>query len=80
MQIIGIFLTWHKDGASFDALLQSVLDSKTWKYITKKWLEFVVEPCNIRLGLALDGVNLFGDFNSCHSTWPMVLLNYNLPP
>jgi hypothetical protein len=25
-------------------------------------------------------VNLFGDLNSCHSTWPVVLLNYNLPP
>ncbi len=57
-----------------------MLDSKTWKYIAKKWPKFVVDLCNIRLGLALDGVNLFGDLNSCHSTWPMVLLNYNLPP
>jgi hypothetical protein len=23
---------------------------------------------------------MFGDLNSCHSTWPVILLNYNLPP
>jgi hypothetical protein len=34
----------------------------------------------VRLGLALDGVNPFGDLNSCHSTQLVVLLNYNLPP
>jgi hypothetical protein len=25
-------------------------------------------------------VNPFGDLSSCHFTWPVVLLNYNLPP
>jgi len=30
--------------------------------------------------LALDGVNPFGDLSSCHYTWLVVLLNYNLPP
>ncbi len=73
-------LTWHKDGASFDGLLQSMLDSKIWKYIRRKWPKFVVDLPNIRLGLALDGVNLFGDLSSCHSTWLMVFQNYNLPP
>jgi hypothetical protein len=38
------------------------------------------QSCNIRLGLALDGVNPFGDLSSCHLTSLMVLLNYNLPP
>jgi hypothetical protein len=48
--------------------------------IKKKWPEFANDIQNIKLGLALDGVNPFGDLSSCHSTWPMVLLNYNLPP
>ncbi len=25
-------------------------------------------------------MNPFGDLSSCHFTWPVVLLNYNLPP
>jgi hypothetical protein len=52
----------------------------TWKHIDEKWLEFVNDVCNIKLKLALDEVNPFGDFNSCHSTWSVVLLNYSLPP
>lgn len=35
---------------------------------------------NIKLGLALDDVNPFKDLRSCHSTWFLVLLNYNHPP
>jgi hypothetical protein len=52
----------------------------SWKHIIKKWLDFVVDAHNIRLKLALDRVNSFEDLSSCHSTWPVILLNYNLPP
>jgi hypothetical protein len=54
--------------------------SKSWKQIDEKWSDFANEPHNVRLGLALEGVNPFGDLSSCHSTWLMILLNYNLPP
>jgi hypothetical protein len=73
-------LVWHKNGSSSDGLVRSVLDSKRWKHIDEKWLDFANEPHNIRLGLVLNGINAFGDLNSCHSTWPVILLNYNLPP
>ncbi len=58
----------------------SVLDSQSWKHITKKWPNFATEAKNIQLGLTLDGVHPFGDLNSYHFTWPIVLLNYNFPP
>jgi hypothetical protein len=72
-------LTWHKTGASLDGLVRSVLNYVAWKHVFKKWLEFASDVCNVRIGLALDGVNPFGDLSLCHSTWPMVLQNYNLP-
>jgi hypothetical protein len=50
-----------------------------WKHIIEKWMEFSVDAHNIRLGLALNGVNPCGDLSSCHSTWTFILLNYNLP-
>jgi len=56
------------------------VDSLAWKHMNEKWPSFANDACNIRLGLALDGVNQFGDLNSCHLTWPAILLNYNLPP
>jgi hypothetical protein len=52
----------------------------TWKHISTTWPKLVANARNVRLGLALDGVNPFGDLCNCHSTWPMVLLNSNLPP
>ena len=38
------------------------------------------DPRNLRLGLAMDGVNPFGLRSSSWSTWPVCLVNYNLPP
>ncbi|XP_042418214.1 uncharacterized protein LOC122006686 [Zingiber officinale] len=37
-------------------------------------------PRNLRLGLATDGFNPFGDLSSRYSCWPVILVNYNLPP
>ncbi len=73
-------LTWHKDGISTNGLVCSVVNSLAWKHVNDKWPTFATDGCSIRLGLALDGVNPFGDLSSRHSIWPMILLNYNLLP
>jgi len=39
-----------------------------------------MEPHNVQLGLATDGVNPFGVQRSNWSTWLVVMLNYNIPP
>ncbi|GJU24568.1 hypothetical protein Tco_1163189 [Tanacetum coccineum] len=36
--------------------------------------------CLVRLGLASDGVNPFRTMSTTHSTWPVLLIPYNLPP
>ncbi|RVW28901.1 hypothetical protein CK203_111943 [Vitis vinifera] len=38
------------------------------------------ETRNVRLGLASDGFNPFGNMSISHSMWPVVLIPYNLPP
>ena len=43
-------------------------------------LQFLFEPRNVRLGLAADGFNPFGMLSTTHSTWPVMLVLYNLPP
>ena len=42
--------------------------------------DFIIEPRNVRLGLATDGFNLFGNMNNNYSVWPVILIPYNLPP
>ncbi|XP_039851873.1 uncharacterized protein LOC120710306 [Panicum virgatum] len=42
--------------------------------------DFAKDARNVRLGLASDGFNPFGNKNLKHSTWPVMLVPYNLPP
>jgi hypothetical protein len=44
------------------------------------WPDFKLEPRNLKLGVALDGVNPFSMQSSKWSTWPVIIINYNLPP
>ncbi|XP_074323114.1 uncharacterized protein LOC141660053 [Apium graveolens] len=44
------------------------------------WPEFAAEARNLRLALSSDGFNPFHGPGSDHSTWPVLLSIYNLPP
>jgi hypothetical protein len=54
-------------------------DSLAWKHVNKEYKDFAKEPRNIRLGLAADGFNPFGMLNVTYTTWPVILIPYNLP-
>jgi hypothetical protein len=74
------YMTWHKHYRSTDGLVQCVADSKQWAEIDRDWPDFAREPHNVRFGLATDRVNPFSMKRSTWSTWPVMLLNYNMPP
>ncbi|XP_042387441.1 uncharacterized protein LOC121979516 [Zingiber officinale] len=44
------------------------------------WPDFESEPRNLRLALATDGINPHNNLSSRYSCWPIMLVNYNLPP
>ncbi len=73
-------MTWHARNKSIDGKVRHVPDSKAWQHIDNTWPNFATEPRNVKLGLAIDGANPFGDKNNAWSTWPVLLLIYNLPP
>ena len=74
-------LQWHSEERVCDArYLQHPADSPQWKKIDFMFPEFGLEPRNIRLGLCTDGINPFGTLSSTHSSWPVLLVIYNLPP
>ena len=73
-------LRWHADGRKSDGLLRHPADSPQWKAINCLHLDFGAEPRNLRLGFASDGMNPFGNLSSNHSSWPVLLMIYNLPP
>ncbi|XP_028101245.1 uncharacterized protein LOC114300576 [Camellia sinensis] len=63
-----------------DGVLRHPADSDEWKEFDTQHPEFALEPRNVRLGLATDGFNPFGNMNNSYSLWPVVLIPYNLPP
>ncbi|KAD6454309.1 hypothetical protein E3N88_09015 [Mikania micrantha] len=73
-------LRWHKDGRVNDGKLRHVADSPQWRNIDHKYPDFGEEVRNIRFGLSSDGINPFVNVSSRHSTWPVLLCIYNLPP
>jgi hypothetical protein len=53
-------MDFHAKNISRDDVLQMPTDGSALNYIEEKWLIFKEEPRNVRLSLAVDGVNPFG--------------------
>ncbi|XP_060194586.1 uncharacterized protein LOC132623787 isoform X2 [Lycium barbarum] len=74
-------LRWHKEKHLDEAnVLRHPADSEAWKEFDMNHQWFAQEPRNIRLGLATDGFNPFGNMSTSYSMWPVILAPYNLPP
>ncbi|WMV33200.1 hypothetical protein MTR67_026585 [Solanum verrucosum] len=74
-------MRWHKEKHLDEAsVLRHPADSKAWKEFDKNHQWFAQEPRNIRLGLATDGFNPFGNMSTSYSMLPVILAPYNLPP
>ena len=73
-------MRWHSTGGAEDGTMRHPVDGTSWKEFDKKYPNFSKEPRNVRLALAADGFNPFGNMSSAHSTWPVVLTTYNMPP
>lgn len=63
-----------------DGLLRHPADSEEWKNFDQNYPLFTQEPRNVRLGLATDGFNPFGNMSNSYSLWLVILMPYNLPP
>ena len=62
-----------------DIILTLPSDANQWKALDDEY-PFFQDPRNIRLGMSTDGLNPFGNQSSTHSTWPVFVWPYNLPP
>ena len=82
---ISKLMLWHaencNDQEGGDGLVRHPCDSKAWKHFHKNVDPmFGNDPRNAYFALAADGVNPFKQNRSSWLTWPVLLLNYNLPP
>ncbi|TYK04847.1 uncharacterized protein E5676_scaffold143G00290 [Cucumis melo var. makuwa] len=63
-----------------DDVLRHPADAEGWKHFDSEFSDFASDPRNVRLGLASDGFNPFGQMSTSYSMWLVVLLPYNLSP
>ena len=74
-------MRWHAEGRNDeDDVLRHPADACQWRTIDNIYDEFGKDPRNVRFGMSTDGINPFGNMSSRHSTWPVVIWMYNLPP
>ena len=73
-------LTWHADERIIDGKYRHPADSPQWLKIDNDYPEFGEESRNLRLALSTDGMNPHGIQSISHSTWPVIIMIYNLPP
>ena len=73
-------LRWHHDERTADNYMRHTKDGAQWEEIMDRFKYFAKDPRNIWLGECTDGFNPFGDMNTKHNTWPVLLCIYNLPP
>ncbi|XP_004490351.1 uncharacterized protein [Cicer arietinum] len=73
-------MRWHHEGRLNDCLLWHPTGSLAWKEFDARYPIFSSDPRNVRLGVASDGFNPFKTMSITHSTWPVMVIPYNLPP
>ena len=73
-------MRWYIDKRVDDGIIRHPTDSEEWKEFDLQHPDFALEPHNVRLGLATDGFNPFGNMNNNYSMWPVILVPYNPPP
>jgi hypothetical protein len=73
-------LLWHVQ-RNRDGKIQHPSDGRQWKHFDLSHEEdFSNDPRNIRFGLSTNGLNRFGEMRNPHSTWPIIMCIYNIPP
>jgi hypothetical protein len=73
-------MRWHKEGCQDDGNIRHPADSILWKEFDKEHVQFAQNSRNVRLGLASDGFNPFGNMSTSYRMWLLVLVSYNSSP
>ncbi|XP_051219303.1 uncharacterized protein [Lolium perenne] len=72
---------WHRlKRQDVENELSHPADGDAWKDFDNIHKDFAADARNIRLGLATDGFNPYGNMSNSYSMWPVFVVPYNLPP
>ncbi|XP_073113085.1 uncharacterized protein [Elaeis guineensis] len=73
-------MRWHKEVNNMDDdVMRHPSDGDAWKHFDREHPWFAADSRNVRLGLATDGFNPYGNLSTAYSMWPVMVFPYNLP-
>jgi len=72
-------MIWHKNHVQQGAVITHPYEAEAWRNFDKTHASFAMEPCNVRLGLCVDGFLLYSNAAGLCSIWSIVVCVYNLP-
>ena len=72
-------MRWYIHKRVDNGIVRHPTNSEEWKEFDLQHPDFALEPQNVRLGLAIDGFNPFGNMNNNYSMWLVILIPYNQP-
>ena len=74
-------MTWHKEGVRYKPwTMVHPFDAKAWTYFNDKHPNKAAEARNVRVALATDGFNPYGQLSAPYTCWPVFVIPLNLPP
>nr|GEX51977.1 hypothetical protein [Tanacetum cinerariifolium] len=74
-------MTWHATRkCTKPGKMQHPVDGRAWKKFETKYLNFAKEPRNVRLRLAANCFNPFGNLSQAYNMWLVILRTHNLHP
>jgi hypothetical protein len=72
---------WHKvSRRPVKDVMSHPADGLAWEDFDRRFASFADDPRNLRLSLATDGFNPFGNMSTQYSMWPVLVTPLNLPP
>jgi hypothetical protein len=75
------YARWHKEKrVPVENEMRHPIDGEAWKDFDKTFKSFSNDPRSLRLGIATDGFNLFGQMTNSYSIWPVIVVPYKFPP
>lgn len=73
-------MRWHYfERLKEDGVMRHLANGQSWKDFDKKYPDFAANPRNVRLRLATDRFNPFGNMSTLYTMWQVILVLYNLP-
>ncbi|XP_025628517.1 uncharacterized protein [Arachis hypogaea] len=65
----------HKSGHSSDGICRHPQEGEAWKAFDRTYFDFSSDLCSVRLALASDGFNPYGNMSSKYSIWLVPLID-----